>query len=385
MKTNYSFLKKILLFFFVFISNFIWAQRQNNYDLNSGNGKGIRFWNGSDKFKIHMGSGTYYKFGPVQDYSIKTNMDGTPSRGFTWGSTGKVPIAGLDINGNFEIAGDFTSNNITLSPPPELSSNFFTSVLKFTDKNGKSQYSLSYGLFPSKGSGELLFRGSVFNFKATNKVIFSGNVGIGTENPEKKLSVKGDSHITGNLSVDNGININDSKDLIFVAEDNDAGDVIFQKGNGSQIGRIWTSTSGGNLHFSSIDNIPDMTIDYFGRVGIGTLTPKNKLSVNGHIWAKEIKVKLTDGADWVFEEDYELKPLAEVEKFIIANKHLPEIPSADEFRANDMKVSEMTNKLLQKIEELTLYTIAQDKLLKLQEEKNKTLEKRLAKLELLLN
>ena len=121
---------------------------------------------------------------------------------------------------------------------------------------------------------------------------------------------------------------------------------------------------------------------YFtGNVGIGKSDPQNKLSVNGTIWAKEVKVSLTDAADWVFEADYKLQPLAEVEAFIKRNKHLPEMPSADEFRANDMKVSEMTNKLLQKIEELTLYTIEQEKAIQAEKENNKALEARLAKLE----
>ena len=105
-----------------------------------------------------------------------------------------------------------------------------------------------------------------------------------------------------------------------------------------------------------------------GNVGIGTTDPKNKLSVNGTIWAKEVKVSLTDAADWVFEKSYKLKPLAEVEKYINENKHLPEVPSAEEFRQNDMNVSEMSNKLLQKIEELTLYAIDQDKKAALQQQ-----------------
>lgn len=306
----------------------------------------------------------------------------------------KNPIAGLNLQGNFEIAGNFTSKNsnvnggnLYLNAPVGSGNgpNFYNQGLYF--KNGTSTvYSISYGVYPSQGSGELYFRGRTFNFQATDKVTFSGNVGIGASyNKDKKLYVNGDSHITGNLGVDNGLSINESKDLKFIADDNDAGDVIFEKNNGDQMGRIWTNDSnGGRLHLSSKDNNADLTIDYRGYVGIGTLEPKNKLSVNGHIWAKEIKVKLTDGADWVFEEDYNLKPLEEVEAFIKANKHLPEIPSADDFRANDMKVSEMTNKLLQKIEELTLYTIAQEKLLQLQAEKNKALEARLAKLELLL-
>ncbi len=138
-----------------------------------------------------------------------------------------------------------------------------------------------------------------------------------------------------------------------------------------------------------------------GKVGIGTRNPKNELSVKGTIWAQEVIVSLTDAADWVFADDYKLKPLVEVEAFIKRNKHLPEMPSANDFRANDMKVSEMTNRLLQKIEELTLYTIEQEKQLKQQtkqlkqqtkkleeidalKKQNKALEARMAKLEALL-
>ncbi|VXD10884.1 hypothetical protein [Marinoscillum sp. 108] len=98
-----------------------------------------------------------------------------------------------------------------------------------------------------------------------------------------------------------------------------------------------------------------------GNVGIGVDSPNNKLSVNGTIWAKEVKVSMTDAADWVFEDGYELKSLDEVEKFVRLNKHLPDLPSADEFRENDLNVADMDNKLLQKIEELTLYMIDMNK------------------------
>ena len=166
-----------------------------------------------------------------------------------------------------------------------------------------------------------------------------------------------------------------------------AGDIIFQQSTKRQMGRIWAgdTKNGPVLYLSSIDNKSDISINSGGDVGIGTNNPKNKLSVNGTIWAREVVVSLTDGADWVFEDDYKLKTLAEVEAFIKRNKHLPEIPSADDFRANDMKISEMTNKLLQKIEELTLYTIDQEKQLESQKNKNKELEARLTKLEALLN
>jgi len=62
-------------------------------------------------------------------------------------------------------------------------------------------------------------------------------------------------------------------------------------------------------------------------------------------------------ADYVFEENYFLSPLSEVESFIKTNKHLPNIPSAEQFKSDGYKVGEMDEMLLRKIEELTLYII----------------------------
>ena len=84
----------------------------------------------------------------------------------------------------------------------------------------------------------------------------------------------------------------------------------------------------------------------------------------GKFEAKEIKVTLTPTADFVFEEQYNLPNLQVVEKFIKENKHLPEIASADEMKKEGINLSEMNIKLLQKIEELTLYVIEQNKHMK---------------------
>jgi hypothetical protein len=108
-----------------------------------------------------------------------------------------------------------------------------------------------------------------------------------------------------------------------------------------------------------------------GNVGIGTVNPQNKLDVNGIIRAKEVKVE-TGWADFVFNDDYRLKPLSEVNAFIQENKHLPEIPSATEIKENEgVNLGEMQVKLLQKIEELTLYIIQQEKRINELEEKMK--------------
>lgn len=100
-------------------------------------------------------------------------------------------------------------------------------------------------------------------------------------------------------------------------------------------------------------------------VGIGVILTeaKNvhgyKLAVNGKIGAKEIQIENNSitWSDFVFNDDYKLLSLEELERYIKTHKHLPEIPTEKEVRENGILVSEMNAKLLQKIEELTLHLI----------------------------
>ncbi len=95
------------------------------------------------------------------------------------------------------------------------------------------------------------------------------------------------------------------------------------------------------------------------------------------ITAKEINVEMDNAADYVFDEEYDLKPLDEVEAFVKSNKHLPGVPSASELKENGMNVSEMSNILLEKVEELTLHLIRlQKEVEQLREENNALKNKR---------
>jgi len=87
----------------------------------------------------------------------------------------------------------------------------------------------------------------------------------------------------------------------------------------------------------------------------------DKLVVGGTVYAREVKVEVNAGADHVFKPSYNLKSLAEVETFIRENNHLPEIPSEKQMQKDGLNVNEFQIKLLQKIEELTLYVIEQKK------------------------
>jgi hypothetical protein len=140
-------------------------------------------------------------------------------------------------------------------------------------------------------------------------------------------------------------------------------------------------------HNSISDQVDLLTILSNGNLGIGTTAPQEKLSVNGKIRAQEIKVEASNWPDYVFEEGYHVGTLEGLESYIKTNKHLPDTPSAKEVEKNGVELGEMNAKLLQKIEELTLHLIYENKeniknqeRLKAQEQQMKLLIKRIDQL-----
>jgi hypothetical protein len=198
----------------------------------------------------------------------------------------------------------------------------------------------------------------------------SGNVGVGTSTPTELFHVN-----AGNLKVSNGNVLLDTSTIevnggnILMKGSQDVGDIIFINNTGQQYARIYTNPQGSrSLNFTTqLNNTPNLFISDLGNVGIGSVNPDSKLTVKGKIHAEEVKVDLAVPADYVFQKYYkgnsDLKPgytmlsLEEVEAFTKENEHLPNIPSSKEIKENGLQVGEMTNLLLQKIEELTLYTI----------------------------
>ncbi len=114
---------------------------------------------------------------------------------------------------------------------------------------------------------------------------------------------------------------------------------------------------GNNAYFNGLG-----TNSFAGKVGIGTTDTKGfNLAVNGKIRTQEIRVENANWPDFVFEKSYSLPTLKETEKYIKDKGHLPGIPSAEEVKTNGIDLGEMNAKLLQKIEELTLHLINQNK------------------------
>ncbi|WP_281232410.1 hypothetical protein [Flavobacterium gelatinilyticum] len=116
-------------------------------------------------------------------------------------------------------------------------------------------------------------------------------------------------------------------------------------------------------------------------VGIGIANPTNKLDVNGIIHSKEVKVDMNGWSDFVFKKEYNLPTLEEVEKHINEKGHLKDIPSEEEVLKNGISLGEMNTKLLQKIEEMTLYMIEMKKENELLKTNQKVLEKKIQQIE----
>ncbi|MEH6305276.1 tail fiber protein [Olivibacter sp. CPCC 100613] len=187
----------------------------------------------------------------------------------------------------------------------------------------------------------------------------NGHFGIGTIDPESKLSV---SSITNGwlisskaMAVEAG-QINGIKLLNGYPNDTNkwAGVAAIAEDTHSNY-------TGLAIYSSAAERI---RIAGNGNVGIGTSSPKAKLAVEGNIIAKEIKVTTNIAApDYVFEPDYKMQSLLEIEKFVKENKHLPEIPSAKQIGEEGLDLAAMNLALLKKVEELTLHLIEKDKVL----------------------
>ncbi len=234
-----------------------------------------------------------------------------------------------------------------------------------------------------------------------------GDVGIGTASPAEQLDVQ-NGGIANIMLTTYGAATDDRADLIIrrangstavptaIANNDRLGGFQARGYDGSAFSsaaaffdvraeQAWTSTAHGTrLTFATTANgststTTRMVIENNGEVGIGTTSPTALLHVSGG------NIQVTGGSfvddgvtlnvpDYVFESDYRLRPITELADFVAANRHLPNVPSRADIKANGLNLSQFNMHLLEKVEELTLYTIEQNRQIS-------TLEQRLAQLE----
>ncbi len=222
----------------------------------------------------------------------------------------------------------------------------YQSGIRVNDTNNSS--GLLMGVAADKGVGYIQTVQPNVSWTSRNLNLqpFGGNVGVGTDQPEQRLTVKG-----GGI----GFDWNAADKKLYSPAD---GVLEWMTHDWAGIHGFAVSHQGEKrVFFNTNGNSYIMS----GNVGIGTTTPDTKLAVKGTVHAQEVKVDMSNWGDYVFKPSYALPSLKRVDSYIQKNHHLPEIPSATEIETNGASLGELVKLQMKKIEELTLYLIEQKK------------------------
>lgn len=310
--------------------------------LNNGQGSIIDFSNASNVLQYRIGT----NFSSGGDL-FHIAYGSSPTIGMTMDNAGKVGINTSNPTVKFSV-----NSGINTS-----SANVIT-MQQSTD--GANKDAASFGLAIQNG-GEttnaadmIIGTASGGSLRERMRITSSGNVGIGTDAPNAKLEVSG--------------NIFTSSQTNYIQFGTDAATAPYVQGS-----------TNGDLAIGT-QNTGKLFIKASGMIGIGTLSPSEKLSVNGNIAAKKVIVTQTGWSDYVFHSSFKLRPLSQVASYIKAFQHLPEMPSAKEVLEHGVSLGDTQALLLKKIEELTLYILQQEENSKHQEMRIRQLERRLDRL-----
>ncbi|MEM9337680.1 MAG: hypothetical protein AAGA66_03065 [Bacteroidota bacterium] len=326
-----------------------------------GNEKGLRLYNDEDQAQ--------FNFWPVASNGVKQLRLSEDTGGktvMTFTENGNVGI-GTTTPGDFKLA--------------IHASNDYYSNIRLTN-NANVSNGVQFGNVARLNNDAEIwnFENAFFRIGTNNterfRVAADGKIGIGTSDPIVKLDIRSSLWVGSNSS--NGLFISNNLDRYGVGNTN----VLIETQNSTPL-QIRASGDA-DLVLGSTSEI--MRLNGEGNVGIGTSTPSHKLEVFGTIRAIEIRCEAPPWPDYVFEEDYELPSIESVESFIKSEGHLPEMPTAEEVAADGVALGEMNRLLLQKVEELTLYTIEQQKEIKqLKEGENVLIQQLLKRIEKIEN
>ncbi|PWG77942.1 hypothetical protein [Pararcticibacter amylolyticus] len=277
------------------------------------------------------------------------------------------PAAKLSIDGN---SGSFVGADIVIKRSGSLQGVGQSPTIQLEDtESGRGSIIQSF-------RGQLQFFNSSGNgWRECMRLIENGNVGIGTSTPSAKLEVGGNdnTYMGADISITRSSSSpGEGRSPALQFNDLSTGDAsIIQSYHGTLQFLNSSSGSGWREH---------MRITGDGNVGIGMTAPDARLSVNGTIHTKEVKVDMNGWPDYVFDKSYLLPSLQEVDLYIAKHRHLPDVPSEKEVLDNGINLGEMNRLLLKKIEELTLYLIRKDSMDKEKEVLIKTQQEQIEEL-----
>ncbi len=190
-------------------------------------------------------------------------------------------------------------------------------------------------------------------------------VGIGTSEPVHNLEVHGNTYIQNNTIIGNTTGTTGQSQLEVNLSTNPAFTNAFQVKHINGL-PMFSVLRNGNVGIANLN--PNYKLHMFAETsGADPLMIENnnqelmKLDHDGLLQVREVKVTLKPFADYVFDDDYELMSIEETDAFIKENGHLPNMPSAEEVDKNGIGIGELQIKQQEKIEELTLYIIEQQK------------------------
>ncbi|GLT12613.1 hypothetical protein GCM10007928_48460 [Sulfitobacter porphyrae] len=185
----------------------------------------------------------------------------------------------------------------------------------------------------------------------TNSFVIAdnGKIGLGTTLPEELLHIRSNAINTDAFALfdANGA----GSDAAFRLRQNGVTPTTWEFRNQQDSGRLNVGIAGGNTPLK-IDNAANNNLMRLGRNGL-----PGEVNITGTLVVNNTQLNVPD---YVFADDYALRPLSEVQTFIDANSHLPDVPSAADIAAKGVDMTEMQMILLKKVEELTLYTLEQD-------------------------
>jgi hypothetical protein len=230
----------------------------------------------------------------------------------------------------------------------------------------------------------IMLLSTLVSYGQTNSLPASGNIGIGTTSPSAPLHISRGTATNAyptSTSVGNVMNLytygNNGMEIGIAAETNARRMWILARHRtvatyGQHYGSLHLQPDVGNktyfrgvgIGFAAETALPIGThLAVNGKVGIGVSSPKEMLEVKGKIKTQEVNVTAAGWADYVFQSDYRLMPLSELADFIQEKGHLPNVPTTVEVMENGVNLAEMNVILLEKVEELTLYILRQEKMI----------------------